>query len=151
MIILFINKYSRTFQQFHAVKQFNCQIWNMKSAKVKNKISLLKLNLNSLLILRLWSLRFLKICNFRSESRVLRPKDCWKGVLQTVRRTWRGQVFKVTNARIPFSGSTPQNLSDHKCWQTLVAHVTHHMLIFWSFVDKHFFLTAYAGLFIKDF
>ena len=57
-------------------------------------------NWTSLLILRLWSLKFLEICDLCPDGS-LELKTCWNGILQTAKRGLKG-VFRAAHTHIPF-------------------------------------------------
>ena len=91
------------------------RIWDPRELNFLTKCSLVNWNLpqfealelNSLLILKLWSLKFLKIHGFWGEIRVLRAEKCWNGGLANGREgVKRGSSWQ--HISIPhFSGSAP--------------------------------------------
>ena len=64
------------------------------------------LELSSTLILRLWSLKSLKICNLGVKVGSWEWKNAEMGVLRTARRAWKG-VFRAAHTRTPFFREFP--------------------------------------------
>ena len=65
--------------------------------------------LNSLLILRLWSLKFLEICDFgvKVDSSLWELQMLKRGVLRTIRRSWKGGLHSRTYPRPIFQWVLP--------------------------------------------